>query len=326
MTATWSIVATVDEPAQLVAAFVAHHLAIGASAVDLFLDKPCEETQDLLRAFPECRVTVCNATHWLHHHGMRPGQHTRRQGINANIAYARSTADWILHCDADEFVRDGAALVAELPRFRQSDVHVRLGVAERVQPAGEAQAGLFEGIFRLPSRVGFEGLDGIYFPVTGFLDRGLTGHPTGKALVRTGRGLKLSIHQPAGDIPSKPIRSTRLLHFDGMTPFHYLLKLLRRAHEKQVKAKSRHKPGRLTQLTAIKENSADMAFCDQIVAALKTLTEAQVAPLTALNLLDFDRFEPSLGTLQVDLSVEAFDAALKQRFAAFLARNAPALL
>ena len=48
MSASWAVVATVDEPAPLVAAFVAHHLNEGAREVHLFLDKPDPETVALI--------------------------------------------------------------------------------------------------------------------------------------------------------------------------------------------------------------------------------------------------------------------------------------
>lgn len=323
MSPTWAIVATVDEPAQLVVAFVAHHLAIGASEIHLFLDRPCEETQTLLAGFRACHVTVCTEAHWQAALGRRPHLHTRRQNVNANLAYQICKADWILHCDADEFVRDGAALGEELLRFGHNDLHLRLAVAERVQPRDEPQVGIFDGIFRLAGRLDFDVMDQIYHPLTLFFDRGLTGHPTGKALVRTGRGLKLAIHQPEGDIPARRIRQTRLLHFDGLTQFHYLLKLLRRACEKEYAKTPRHKPGRLAQLTAIKENLGDAAFCLEIVSGLKNITPEQCVQLQAHGLIEERRFGPQLGGVQLDLSVAAFDRVLRQRNHAFLSENAP---
>lgn len=320
MAPSWAIVATVDEPAPLILAFVGHHLAQGAAEIHLFLDQPNPEAQAALAGLPQCRVTLCDKAHWAgSEQGRRPALHTRRQILNANLAYGRCTADWLLHCDADEFLRDGRAMGQELDRFGPEVEHLRLLVAERVMPEGAAQQGIFDGIFRLPVPRGIASPDEIYHPVTGFLDRGLTGHSNGKGLVRAGRGHILGIHAPKGEIAEQFIRSTRLLHFDGLTALHYKIKLLRRAYEKQTPGPTRHKQGRMTQFTAIRENLRDEGFCDALVAALKTLRPDQAEKLEALALLDRRAFAPELAGLIVDLSVTRFDADLAQRFAAFLA-------
>lgn len=319
MSASWAVVATVDEPAPLVAAFVAHHLNEGAQEVHLFLDKPDPETAGLLRGMKGCRLTRCNKDHWAaHNNGTRPYLHTRRQIINANIAYQACTADWLVHCDADEFIRDGRAMAAELATTPADRDHLRLRVSERVMPAGVEQVGLFDGLFRQPITEEPRRLDTIYHPVEAFLDRGLTGHPNGKGVVRTGRGFKINIHQPQGEIPSWPITSTRLLHFDGLTRFHYLLKLLRRAHEKDLPGPPRHKPGRMAQLTAMKENAADPGFFNALVDGLKTLRPDQRTALEQLELIDPAPFLPNLGGLDLDMSVTGFDANLRLRQAEFL--------
>lgn len=319
MSASWAVVATVDEPAPLVAAFVAHHLNEGAQAVHLFLDRADPETAGIVRGLKGCLLTRCNKDHWAAHNGgTRPYLHTRRQIINANIAYHACTADWLVHCDADEFIRDGRAMAKELAETPDGRDHLRLRVSERVMPAGIEQTGLFDGIFRLPISEEPRRLDVIYHPVEAFMDRGLTGHPNGKGAVRTGRGMRLNIHQPQGEVPSWPITSTRLLHFDGLTRFHYLLKLLRRAHEKDLPGLPRHKPGRMAQLTAMKENAADPAFFNALVEALKTLRPDQRAALERLELIEAAPFTPNLGGLALDLSVSGFDASLRRRQADFL--------
>jgi hypothetical protein len=320
MSASWAVVATVDEPAPLVAAFVAHHLNEGAREVHLFLDKPDPETVALIRDMKGCKLMRCNKDHWAaHNNGTRPYLHTRRQIINANIAYAACRADWLVHCDADEFIRDGRAMAAELAEVPGARDHLRLRVSERVMLAGVAQRGLFDGVFRQPIVEEPRRLEAIYHPVEAFLDRGLTGHPNGKGVVRTGRGYKLNIHQPQGDVPSWPIVSTRLLHFDGLTEFHYLLKLLRRAHEKPLPGPPRHKSGRMAQLTAMKEHVGDPEFFRALLVGLKTLRPDQMAALTALGLIEEAAFRPNLGGLALDLGVAGFDAILRARQAEFLA-------
>lgn len=316
---SWAVVATVDEPAPLVAAFVAHHLNEGAAAVHLFLDKGDPETVQALRGMKGLILTRCNRDYWeAQNNGTHPYLHTRRQIINANLAYRQCQADWLIHIDADEFIRSGAAVTRALTDAPRDCHHLRLRVAERVMPAGAAQKGLFDGIFRLPVQGQDAALTEIYHPVAGYLDKGLTGHPNGKAAVRVGRDLKLGIHQPLPEIPSQPIAGTRLLHFDGLTAFHYLLKLLRRAHEKPLPGTPRHKPGRMAQMLAMREHADDPAFFQSLTQALKTLTPVQEARLAAFDTIDTTPFQPNLGGLELDLSVERFDAALRVKLAKFL--------
>ena len=185
------------------------------------------------------------------------------------------------------------------------------------------QDGIFDGVFRFPATASKRALDQIYHPVAGFLDRGLTGHPNGKGLVRVGRGHQMGLHYPQGDLPSDHVRGTRLLHFDGLTLLHYLIKLLRRANEKSLPGQSRHKPGRATQLTAMAENLEDPAFCREILLALKTLRPEQASALAGLGVLGEGGFVPNLSGHPIDLSVAAFDAELREAMAKFLTEHAP---
>ena len=318
MPPTWAVVATADEPAPLVASFVAHHLNEGAQAVHVFLDKGDPETVKALRGMKGCILTRCNRDYWeAQNGGTHPYLHTRRQIINANLAYQQCQADWLIHIDADEFIRSGAAVSAALAKVPADCDHLRLRVAERVMPAGQEQSGLFDGMFRLPAPGQTAVMDEIYSPFAGYLDKGLTGHQNGKAVVRTGRGLNLGIHQPLPEIPSRPILETRLLHFDGLTEFHYLTKLLRRAHEKPLPGKPRHSPGRLAQMAAMRESAGAPEAFPALARALKTLTAAQEARLQALGVIDRAPFSPNLGGLSLDLSVESFDAALRVKLAKF---------
>lgn len=319
MAATWAVVATVDEPAPLVAAFVAHHLNQGASEVHLFLDGPDPQTVALMRDVKGCVLTRCLKEHWqAHNAGRRPLRHPMRQIINANLAYQRTTAEWLVHCDADEFIRDGRALAEELATAPEDCLQMRLGVVERVLPAGRPQQGLFDGFFRLPQRKDPWMLEPIYGELAAFLTHGLTGHSSGKSAVRSGRGLRLNIHAPETKVPWKPVTSTELLHFDGMTDLALRIKLLRRAHEPPKPGKSRHLPGRQLQITMIREMMADPGRTDALVAGLRSLRLEQVAMLELFGLIDARPFAPQLGGLQLELSVAGFDALLRQRQRGFL--------
>lgn len=319
MAASWAVVATVDEPAPLVAAFVAHHLNQGASAVHVFLDRPDAGTVARLRGMKGCVLTRCFKAYWqAHAGGKRPRRHPMRQILNANLAYQHCEADWLVHCDADEFIRDGRALADELGAAPAACAHFRLGVAERVLMAGQPQEGLFEGIFRLPLRGDAWPLDPVYGDLSAYLSHGLTGHSSGKAAVRTRRGLRLGIHEPEGRIASLPVTSTPLLHFDGLTELAFRIKLLRRAHEPPRAGKSRHSPGRQAQIAAIGQIMAQPDRGAALVAGLRSLRPEQRALLELLDLIDPRPFAPELAGLQLDLTAATFDAMLRQKQAGFL--------
>lgn len=331
MKPTWAVVATVDEPAALVAAFAAHYLAQGAASVHVFLDQPDAEAQALLARLPGCVVTVCDEAYWAaSEKRKRPPMHTARQIHNARAVYARCEADWLLHCDADEFLRDGEAVAAALAAAPDFTMYLRLLVAERAYPQDTAEETIFSGVFRhdLPDypRNGPE----VYGEMQEFFHHGLTGHKAGKALVRVGAGMKMALHAPDGKPPHQVIKTTRLLHFDGLTRLHFGLKLLRRAHEPPSSASDRHGAARSTQFVSLCEAVAEPALRAALISALKVLDRGQMKQLRRLGCLDEAGFDPrpalAAAGLAPDLSVAAFDANLRQRYAGFLAEHAPDLV
>lgn len=331
MKPSWAVVATVDEPAALVVAFAAHHLAQGARRVHVFLDQPDAEAQAMLSKLPGCEVTVCDANYWAaSKKGARPPMHTARQIHNARQVYARTDADWLLHCDADEFVRDGVALAKALAEAPAAAMYMRLLVAERTYPEGAVGADIFSGAFRHALPDYDQTGPRVYGDMTGFFHFGLTGHKAGKALVRTKAEMKMALHAPYGKPPHRVIQTTRLLHFDGLTRLHFSLKLLRRAHEPPNAASDRHGEARSTQFLSLRESVADTELREALVSVLKNLDLDQIAQLRRLGCLDEAEFDPRSALaavgLQPDLSVAAFDANLRQRYSGFLAEHAPDLM
>jgi hypothetical protein len=331
MKSSWAVVATVDEPAALVAAFAAHHLAQGASEVFLFLDRPDAEAERLLAQLPNCHVTVCDDAYWLNLRPKgRPKQHPMRQIFNARSIYDRTSADWLLHCDADEYIRDPELMQQELDRAPAHLMYLRLQVAERAYPLGEIGSELFSGVFRYNLPNYWETAAPIYGDMMNFFHFGLTGHKAGKALVRTGFDQLMGIHGPEGRPRHRTIETMRLLHFDGLTRLHFCLKLLRRAHEGVHGGNDRHGPARSTQFLTLKDSVADAEMREALVSLLKNLDAAQMEKLQAMECFDGRSFDPQPAAraagLALDLSVASFDAALKRRYADFLGQYAPDLL
>lgn len=102
---SWVVHSTVDEPIELLSAFVAHYLAIGASEIHLCLDRRNEEALDVLGPLKEVKITICDEAYWsASERGQRPISQADRQVTNLRRAYNSSKHDWLLFCDADEFL------------------------------------------------------------------------------------------------------------------------------------------------------------------------------------------------------------------------------
>lgn len=331
MKPSWAVVSTMDEPAPLVAAFAAHYLSIGASEVHIFLDQPDPEAEALLAGLPQVFVTVCDAAYWkVNKPRTRPVMHFSRQCRNAQKVYDTTQVDWLLHCDADEYVQDGEAVVAALAAAPDVALYMRLLVAERVTLKEVPQLEIFDGIFRYGIKDFAKFGPEVYGLLCDFFRNGVTGHLAGKAFNRVGAGLQVSLHSPRGVQPHRVIETTRLMHFDGLTRLHFMLKLLRRAHEPEGDANARHGTSRITQFEALRESVEDPEHRDALVTLLKEIDADQAALLEAKGVLERSQFDPHPALarygLKVDLSVAAFDAYLLKKHRAFLEKVAPDLL
>ncbi len=328
---TWAVVATVDEPSALIAAFVAHHLAAGAAEVHVFLDRENPEALALLADVPGCFVTLCDEAYWAAStRGAKPPRHTARQKYNSTATYQKTSADWLLHCDADEFVRDGAALAAELAAAAPELGYLRLPNLERVHLLGQEPAHIFEGAFRgaLPEFAdqGFE----IYGRFAKFLNEGVSGHLAGKGIVRTGRPYLMGVHFPRmaeseERIIPYEIARAEILHFDGLTPLHFALKLLRRAYEPVYSGPPRpHGEFRKAQFRFMKNNADRPREVLRLAEGVQGISPDQAEALRAQNALDERPFDPRAAVRaffpSLDLSLQAFDTVLKTRDADLIAQ------
>lgn len=327
---TWAVVATMDEPPALIAAFVAHHLAQGALEVHVFLDRANPEAEALLRDVPGCFVTRCDEAYWAAStRSAKPPRHTARQKYNSTSIYKTTRADWLLHCDADEFVRDGAMLEAELAAVAPELGYLRLPNVERVHLLDHAETHIFEGAFRgaLPDFANHGGE--VYGRFAKFLNEGVSGHLAGKGIVRTGRPYLMGVHFPRMEESeertiSYEIAESQVLHFDGLTPLHFALKLLRRAYEPVYSGPPRpHGEFRKAQFRFMKNNAGRPREVQRLAEGTQSVSPEQVEVLRRLHAIDEQSFDPSAAVKalfpSVDLSPQAFDRVLKAREAALIA-------
>lgn len=323
----WGVVATVDEPAQLVAAFVAHHLDQGAAEVHVFLDRPDAEAEALLADLPGVFVTACDAAYWQRSaRGQRPPRHTARQNHNATAVYRRTGVSWLLHCDADEFLFCEAPLEEELASQPARIGYLRIRNVERAWPPEGPGAEIFDGPFRLPipefQRLGPR----IYGPGADYLNQGVSGHVAGKGIVRTGRNYLMGIHYPRFDtaaeektVPRRPSQTAVLLHFDGLTPLHWALKLLKRVGEPRYAKPRNHGAHRTAQFIEMARICREPGAAAALCRAVQGLDAAQMRALCRLDAVAeirpdiagaVARHLPGRG---LDLSAAAFDRALIAR-------------
>jgi hypothetical protein len=311
--ASWAVVATVDEPPALLQAFVAWHLSLGASQVNLYFDRPDDPAVDLFAQVAEVAVVRCDAAHWARLGKRRSDKHQNRQARNATDAYRNVETAWLLHCDADEFLRPTLPVGVSLEQVYPWIDCAVVPVLERVHVAGDAPADMFGGAFRRPFKGKADAGRDSFGPDYDLTLRGMTGHAIGKAFTRVGRDLDVSIHRArAGkvEVRTEPLPQVELLHFDGLTRLHWVYKLLRKAdayahHNGMVPS-----PHRQRQIDAV---LADPAAAFALHDRLKVAERDDVGRWELVTDVAFDPMAvitPRFGS-GVDLTEGAFDAWLR---------------
>lgn len=341
------------EPPELLLAFVAHYLDLGADEVHLCLDHWDNETLDRLAGIDRLRLTLCDDRYWADLGMRRPPDQESRQIVNAQAALNGLRTDWLFFCDADEFLcvtREVKGILQDVP---QEIAHARVEVAERLFPRTRPQTTIFDGTIR--GRLPDPGVvETIYGRSALFLTDGLTGHPEGKSFVRRDAGLSMRLHFPirseAARLRSlfgKPLdkgpllNAAHLVHFDGMTLLHWLLKLRRygRARAQAFEAQTalrrmaghavaqltgdsrprfrRQTDGREAQISLIAEDQPE-----QIAELLSAIAPDQptlqalgdhAGALPSLQLDPAATLSRQLPGCNANLTAAAFDARLRQQ-------------
>jgi len=340
--ATWSVVSTVAEPPSLLLAFAAHYLSIGASEVHLFLDDPGQPGIELLKAMPGVRLTICDAAYWKTSGKKRPPRQEGRQIHNANVAYSEARSDWLFFCDADEYllpVQPVGKLLGQLP---ETVIQCRPHMSERMFGPGP-QDSLFAGQIKRPIPTKVAALSEAFGPLAPFTTGGLLGHVIGKSFTRTGRSdIRIKIHMavpkdPAVEMRMRKMKRLRpgpqldglwLVHYDGLTPLHWKLKLLRYAMEYRdllndgVEAPfAARPPARLRQIRHVYDRLDTQYDLSDLMPLLQPHDAAVDRLRAAGGLLDLP-FDPVAAAMErgvihgLDFSAAEFDAVLRQRKAA----------
>jgi hypothetical protein len=314
---SWGVAVFAREPAALVLTHLAWHLQAGAREIHLYLDDPADPVAPAAAALPGVRVTLCDAEFWAGLGKSRPVWNNQRQDLAVTHAYRRCGVDWLLHLDADEFLFQTAPLDTELAALPATTGALRVPVRERAYTR-TAPTDLFEGVFRLP-RTGPGRDHRLLAPNRDLAPGGLSGHALGKSLTRRGLDVTIRPHFPrradGADVASQRAQGSVLLHFDGLTPRNWLMKLLRYdalMARHPARPLSPHRQAQIAQLAALRDDPAAMlAFHDRIKLCPDPDLWAREGLIARV---DFDPL-PALRahlTRLPDLSVAGFDAATRQ--------------
>lgn len=317
---SWSVVTTLRGTPQVVAPFVSHHLDMGAQSLFIYLDGPDPALQRLLDPLPQVQLTVCDEAHWQSMN--KPLSTTglvQRQLANARHAQQRAQSDWLLHIDSDEFLHPqqsaGASLAQELAELPRDMLWARIPNLERVVARETRQQGLFDGMFR--DQVTDPDLEQrIYGEDHVFLRNGFSGYIRGKTAIRVSADLSWRLHLaqgPSGPAPHATLQNTRILHFDGWTPRHWITKIMRRVTDTSGAHSGRR--AQITRMRDMVENpTGQLALFDR-VQTLSPETEARLRAEGLLHDIGFDP-RPSLARyfpgFSSDLTAASFDRPLEQ--------------
>lgn len=319
---SWAIVMTAKEPAALVLANVGWHLSLGAREVHVYLDDPLDPVAEPLRKLDRVRVVLCDDAHWQRlGPDAQNAMQTRRQSLNATEAYKMTEAGWMIHLDADEFLYpqgDMTQIMADAYTMGADFLRVRPWERTYVRRNPE---GLFEGAFRIPVSGGEAENWRLFGDISEFLTKGMTGHAAGKSMVQVGQDLRLGIHTPKKkgvQLEGRPLSDLVLLHFDGMTPLHWMMKILRyrlvdagRIH----RMLGGHRQAQVLAGVEACESMTDLLEFHNLLKFTRRRMRIRLEQTGRYSPMEFAPHEAitkALGYMP-DLSVEGFDAELRRR-------------
>lgn len=198
--ASFSVVALMKEEAGVIRRFVDYYHRLGAQRIFILHDGPiaplaADGITPAALAGQGVELMSCDDAFWQRETGAVPAHLEHRLRAAFALGHARNPSDWLLVCDADEFVIDRMPLAAFLDRIPAGVDSVVIPPAEAVWGPGEDIDTPFGSTwFRRPGLEGRFGKYIVYGPLGVLFRRGLLGHALGKQFVRRGARFDL-IHQ-----------------------------------------------------------------------------------------------------------------------------------
>lgn len=214
----WGLVSTVKAPPEKVAAFVAHHLGLGAARIWLYFDDPEDPAFDMVSRWPQVTPVRCDDIRWAAA-GSRPDRHQNRQSRNAQAAWRACRLPWIGHVDVDEFLHPVIPVAEILGAVPPDQPTLRMEPYEAMHdpalPDDIFTARQFRGALKPRFAHLRRAVLGAYADI---LPEGHLSHTNGKSFFRTGiPGLSPRLHGAflnGERLPGPPFdRRLPLLHF-----------------------------------------------------------------------------------------------------------------
>lgn len=250
--ATFSIACLANETDAILHRFIAHYLRAGAAEVALFIDRAAGETPVSLAPFDaqqqkRIKLTYCDDAFWDALGQRRPDVLEVRQRTVFTNHFRNCAHDWMLACDADEYLVSTEPLSEVLDLTPDDVPSITFFTIEAVWGPGEAIDDAFGNTwFRIPfptpkawqrARTSIYGLSGYLMS-----SRGLVGHHVGKSITRTNSSVdEIQLHWANVDgacvsVSARrlgdPFTSVRLAHFDAIDFKRWRKKFQRRGGRK----------------------------------------------------------------------------------------------
>lgn len=326
-TPRWGTVCIVREPTDLLIAFAAYHLSVGAEQILLYFDTPDDPAADILEQIGGVFVTRCTDSFWKPLGGP-PLSLDDRQKVIVDHARKRAQVDWIAHIDADEFLHMPNGLHPSFAAMRERDHSwIKIPVAERVWLGTPDPGTLFGGAFRSPIEGSRKEVMEVYGTGLDFLfPMGTAGHPFGKPLGKVRAPEQVfEVHRVvslAGDrLPACEARQVKLLHFEGLTPLHWGRKILRKAleHRQSPLTIRRARLAMIESIVQAPDPGATVLEWYDRVHVLQAGVAERLRAHNALSEITLDirsAIETHAPGMTVDLTFAGIDAALRADFEA----------
>lgn len=217
MKPTWGLVAQVRNPEAHMLAYIAYHLALGASRIWLYFDDPKDPAFDRISRLPRVTAIRCTDWYWALKGGRRD-ELIRRQVVNARHAQRRCRLDWLGHVDIDEYIhasRPVADILADMPADRPN---LRMEPFEAMHDPSLPDDIFTACQFRGALSGEHQALQAeVFGPEAKVIGKGSLSHVLGKSFCRPrAPGMQIALHDvylhgKPQDTPFHP--ELRLLHF-----------------------------------------------------------------------------------------------------------------
>ena len=311
-----------DKPAN-VRRFVADNLAMGVDHMIVFLDDPSADDQDQvadeLSGHPHVTCVPTGKRWWA---GDRPRSLNVRQRTNVNLALELVAdmrwAQWVFHVDGDEVVAADRAVLAAVPTGVDAVWLAPLECVSRFDATERPT--LFKRLLDRSDLTLLHVLGLITAPTNSAY---FHGHVMGKAGVRTGSGLRLTLHQavtPAGDqVPMYEHAGLRLLHHDAASGEEFVRKWTALLGAGPAKFRKDRAPTAQALRALIGKDIPPPVAEKYLRRIYEATTEDDVTTLQELGLLE--EIDPGLGTHDPQPIPEHDRALLAERIEAM--RKAP---